>query len=166
MYFALRLIHVLLGVFWAGTIFFMAAFLLPTVRQVGPEGGKVMGHLVRSRFIVVLPTAAILTILSGLGLYWETGKLNAAWFATSQGMVLGTGATAAIVAFAIGMTIQRPSAIKSASLAAEIQAGGGPPTAEQAALMAVLQRRIWVSVRWMAALLALAVVCMATFRAV
>jgi hypothetical protein len=32
--------------------------------------------------------------------------------------------------------------------------------------MAVLQRRIWVSVRWMAALLALAVVCMATFRAV
>ncbi len=36
---ALRLLHILLGVFWAGTLFFIVTFLEPSVRAAGPEGG-------------------------------------------------------------------------------------------------------------------------------
>lgn len=162
----LRIIHVLFGVFWAGTIFFLAAFLVPAVRRTGPEGGKVMYQLTRSHFIVALPLMAILTILSGLAMFWRTsGGMNAGWMASDPGRVLSLGALAALVAFAIGMTVQRPATLKIAMIVDQIQAtGGGAPTPDQSAQIAALQQRAVLSLRWIAALLAVTVVCMAIFR--
>jgi hypothetical protein len=161
----LRLTHIVLGVFWAGTIFFITMFLLPAVRRAGPAGGSVMYHVARSRFIVALPSAAGLTILSGAAMFWTTsGQLNPAWLGSTPGTVLSFGAACAIVTFAIGMSIQRPATIRIADLADEIQASGGTPSAEQAARLAMLQRRVRMSLNVMSALLMAAVICMAVFR--
>lgn len=40
-----RLIHIGSGVFWAGAAVMIAAFLEPTVRAAGPEGGRFMQRL-------------------------------------------------------------------------------------------------------------------------
>lgn len=161
----LRLTHVFFGVFWAGTIFFMATFLLPSVRRAGPDGGKVMYQLVRSRFVVLLPAFALLNIFSGIWLLARTsGGWDPGWMGSRPGIVLSTGGALAIVAFLIGMTVQRPASMKIAALAEEIQAGGGPPSAEQSARMAALQKRVTTSLHWIAALIAIAVMCMAVFR--
>jgi len=46
---AFRLIHIVSGVFWVGGAIFIAMFLLPTLRSVGPAGGPVMSYLVQVR---------------------------------------------------------------------------------------------------------------------
>ena len=50
-----RLLHVVLGVFWAGALIFTAVFLLPSIRDAGPDGAKVAAGLMRRRFLDVLP---------------------------------------------------------------------------------------------------------------
>jgi hypothetical protein len=45
----LRLVHILAGVFWAGTVFLMAGFLVPTMRATGREGGVFVQYLMRER---------------------------------------------------------------------------------------------------------------------
>ena len=66
-----RLVHIVVGVFWAGTVIFNAWLLAPALRDIGPDAGKVMGALARRGMLVILPVTGILTILSGLWLYWH-----------------------------------------------------------------------------------------------
>ncbi len=54
----MRFVHVTLGVFWAGTIFFLVLFLTPSVRAVGPEGARVMQALQQRHFMNVMPFVA------------------------------------------------------------------------------------------------------------
>ena len=61
----LRLLHILTGVFWAGTIFFMVSYLEPSARAAGPDAAKVMGNIQKRGLMTVLPIMALLTILSG-----------------------------------------------------------------------------------------------------
>ena len=41
----LRLLHIVLGVFWVGAVVFIAFLLFPSVRESGPAGGAVMQRL-------------------------------------------------------------------------------------------------------------------------
>ena len=66
----LRLIHILCGVYWAGTVFFFVTFLEPTIRSLGPDGGKVMIRLFERGYLKLLPIFAVVTVLSGLWLLW------------------------------------------------------------------------------------------------
>jgi hypothetical protein len=162
---ALRFTHVVFGVFWAGTIFFVVSFLLPAVRKAGPDGGKVMYQLIQGPFPSALPSAAALTILSGLAMFfYPANRMASGFMGETQGIVLSTGALLAIIAFAIGMTIQRPSSLAVAALQGEIQAAGGAPTAAQSERMAALQARVALSLRWISILLGLAVAAMGTWR--
>jgi hypothetical protein len=54
----LRLVHIALGVFWAGTIFFFVMFLEPSVRAAGPDGARVMQGLQKRQFLNVMPVIA------------------------------------------------------------------------------------------------------------
>ena len=66
-----RFVHVVCGVAWAGAVIFIAWILLPAIRATGPAGGALMQQLVRvQRLPVYLMVMAILTILSGLSLFW------------------------------------------------------------------------------------------------
>jgi hypothetical protein len=119
----------------------------------------------RSRFVVALPIFALLTIGSGIWLLARTsGGWDPEWMGSGPGIVLSTGGLLAIIAFFIGMLVQRPASIALTKLAEEIQAGGGPPTEDQAARMAALQKKVRVSLHWVAALIALTVLCMASVR--
>jgi len=44
-----RVVHIVGGVFWVGAMIFTSAFLLPAVRDAGPEGGKVVMGLARGQ---------------------------------------------------------------------------------------------------------------------
>ena len=57
-----RILHVGLGVFWAGAMFFIVFLLEPSVRSVGPEGGRVMQALQKRGFLTIMPAVAVLTI--------------------------------------------------------------------------------------------------------
>ena len=148
----LRLIHIVLGVFWAGVIFFLVLFLAPALRRVGPDAGKVMAEIDRARFFEVMPVVALITILSGVWLmYLVSGGFDGAFFASRWGLALSVGGAAAIVAFVIGTAIMRPTTKRMLELAprmaqAETDEDRDRFTAEMMALRGRSRRAsVWVA---------------------
>jgi uncharacterized membrane protein len=162
----LRAIHILLGVFWAGAVLMIALFVQPAIAATLPEGGKVMGALVKRRLLDIVPVAAVLTMVSGLWLYWrDSSGFEASWMGSRMGMALGTGGVLAIVGFLIGMFIMRASTLKAMALgqsAAQIT----DAAAREAAMGQVqaLRHRAALAGRTVAVLLALTVLAMAVAR--
>lgn len=112
-----RLLHVGLGVFWAGTIVFNATFLAPAIRDAGPDGAKVGAGLLQRRFADVMPVVAVLTILSGSYLLWRaSGGFTTAYLTSRTGITLSAGALAALVGFGIGVAVMRPAMLGAAAL--------------------------------------------------
>ncbi len=110
----MRVLHIVLGVFWAGTLMFNAIFLVPAIRDAGPEGAKVVAGLMRRRFLDVMPAVAALAIASGLWLYWfDSAGFQPSFMRSSMGRTLGIGAVAAIAAFVLGVGILRPAMLKA-----------------------------------------------------
>jgi uncharacterized membrane protein len=162
----LRLIHIVLGVFWAGAAFVTAGFLLPSAQAAGPASGPMMKQLIAVRRLpVVVMVAAILTLLSGLGMYWRDNSVsNGAFARSTQGMTLGLGAVVALLTLGLGMGVITPTGKKLTELMATIASSGGPPTAEQGKTMAALQARMMAGSRAAAALVLIIVITMAVAR--
>lgn len=158
---ALRLIHILCGVFWAGSIFFIVSFLQPAVKASGPAGGQFMQRLVATRVLTIVPVLAMLTILSGGFLIWRVAGGSAEWMGSRTGITLSVGATASVVGFLIGFFVMRRATLQVLSIA---QAAGGSPTPEQQAQIQALQRRARTSAVAVAHLLVVAVITMAVAR--
>jgi uncharacterized membrane protein len=139
----LRLLHILAGLFWVGTMVTLTAFLVPVVRELGPTGGRVMADLMLRRKLRVWISGAMgLTVLSGLLMMWRLDVVTQhAWMRTTSGKTFLFGAIAALVAGIIGGAIAGPANQKLAQLGASIGAAGGPPSAEQQAAMETLRTR-------------------------
>lgn len=163
---ALRLIHVLAGVFWAGAVFFVVSFLLPSMRDAGPGGQAVARQLIVIRkYPLKILAIAIVTVLSGIGLYMKDVSMSNGAFARSHaGMTYGIGAASALATLVVGFIVLTPAANRLGALGAVIQAGGAPPTAEQQAEMARLQARMTMGSRLAASFLLVAVITMAVAR--
>jgi uncharacterized membrane protein len=161
-----RIIHVLAGVFWVGTAVFAAAFLVPTVRAIGPAGGSVMQQLAQVRKLpLYLMAAMILTLLSGIGLYSRaSGGFSNAWMQSGPGMTFGIGGALALIGGLIGMFVVAPTTKRAGALAGAIQGGGKPPSPEQQAEMQRLQARAGTYSALAAGLLVLATTAMAVAR--
>jgi uncharacterized membrane protein len=161
----LRVIHVVAGILWVGFAVFVHTFLDPVTRELGPDGGKVMGALQRRGLMTTLPILAILTLLSGLWLYnHDAAGDHAAYMATWTGRLLGLGGLSAIVAFLVGITIMRPAAMRGAAI---MQSLATAAAAEREQLMAEVQRvraRGAVAGRVVTSLLILAALAMAVAR--
>ena len=161
----LRVVHVVGGVFWAGAILFVAHFLEPAVREAGPDGAKVMQALQRRRYLDVMPVVAALTLVSGFWLYWRTfGRVHPGPGASGVELALGIGGLVSLVAFVVGVTVMRPSALGIGRLGAELAQAPPDRTEALGAELAGLRRRVRAAGRVVAALLGIAIVCMAVAR--
>lgn len=163
---ALRLIHVLAGVFWAGAVFFVVSFLMPSMRDAGPAAGAVSRQLMDVRkYPIKVLILAFLTVLSGFALYYLNIKTSAGAFARSRaGMVYGLGGVAGILTLIVGMAMLAPAGNRLSAIGAAIHKSGGPPTPEQQAEMATLQAKMNLGSRIAASLLFVVVVTMAIAR--
>ena len=160
-----RLLHVGLGVFWAGTIVFSAIFLTPSIRDAGPDGAKVAAGLMQRRFLDVMPVVALLTILAGLYLLWRaSGSFDPAYFHSGIGLTLTVGAVASLVAFAIGAGVMRPAMLGAASVSR--QAAAAAPEARDGLMQQAQALRVRAAAagRIVAWLLGIATVTMAVAR--
>lgn len=160
---SLRILHIVCGIFWGGTILFLTFYVFPAVRRSGPDGGKMMQAITSTnRFATVLAIAALVTIVSGILLMWRvSGAFIPEWFSTGYGASLTTGGILAIVAFAQGMIINRPAVGRLQEIAAK--AGATPSDAQRAEMLAI-RNRIFLSTKFMAAWLGVAMVAMAIAR--
>ena len=160
----LRLIHILAGIFWVGTAFLLAGFLVPALRTSGPEGGRFIQNLMqRQRLQLFIGIAMLLTILSGATLYGRmAASTHGTWAGTRQGITFGIGGLAAILGAFAGAMISGAAGRRMAAIGQSL--GGGGPTAEQQAELGRLQARVALDTRLAAGFLAVAAGSMAIAR--
>ena len=110
----IRVIHVLGACFWVGAGFFAAWFLLPGIRDAGPEGGKVMLAVQKRGWLVAMPVIATTTVLTGFWLYrpYMGVEGNAAKY-------LGFGGILGVICLVLGATVVSRGMDKATKLAAE-----------------------------------------------
>jgi uncharacterized membrane protein len=110
LYLIARVLHILAGAFWAGSVFFLVRFLGPTVARV-PGGPSFMQALTaESRFPAALGGAAGLTMLTGLILYGVDSRgFQGAWILSPTGLTFTVGALATIAAAITWIAIARPA---------------------------------------------------------
>ena len=162
----LRLIHIVAGVFWAGTVFVIAGFLIPSIKETGLEGARFMEHLMMRRKLgAFMGLSAGLAILAGFGLYgYSSAGTHGMWQGSRAGITYGIGGVCAVIAAVVGGAIIQPTAKRLSTIVQHINAADGPPSAEQLAQMQTLQRRIGVLARVVATLLLITVPAMAVAR--
>ena len=136
---ALRLLHVIGGIFWVGGALAMAFFITPTIMATAEAGQKFMGHLLtQTKFSRMMTIAALSTILAGFILYWiDSAGFTSDWMMAGPGVGFGIGAFFALIGFGAGIMVPRGGAAM-AKLAATFK---GAPTPDQQAQMAALVKR-------------------------
>jgi len=141
---------------------FVAAFLLPSLRAVGPAGGPVLAQLVQVRkYPIYMMALAILVLLSGIALL---ASEPVSWMHTATGRTFSAGGAVAIVGAVLGMAMTSPAARKMGALSAAAAKRSGPPTPDEVAELQRLQSKVTSSTRIVTVLLVLATAAMAVAR--
>jgi uncharacterized membrane protein len=154
-----RIVHIMAGVTWAGVTFALALVIVPMAAHHGAEGtGRWTGMIAR-RIGMISGISALLTVLSGIYLFATLHPHDS----SSGGLVLKTGAVAALLSLAIGFLIGRPIGLKLARLS-EQSSPTAAPSPDRLQQISGLYRRGVLSSRLMAAFLGIAVLSMAIFR--
>jgi uncharacterized membrane protein len=150
-----RVLHILGGVIWAGSMFALSFAIIPIGASHADAGAGRWSGLVARRLGPASGIAALVTVLSGIYLFatLHSGDTSAA------GVVLGSGAVAAVLSFLVGALIGRPAGMQMAKLQGETS-----KSAADMAQLATLGRRAALSSRVSGMLLGLAVLSMAVFR--
>ena len=162
----LRVVHVLCGVLWVGAAVFLAFYIIPSVREAGPGAGPFMQKLGARRPPTYMLTLAVLTVLSGFGLYWRdsSGFQSHEWLRSGSAMVFGVGGVLGLFVLILGAAVISPAGRRMGDLAAQMQGAGGPPTPELIAEMQALQARLARSNTIAAVMLIVTTLCMAVAR--
>jgi len=162
----LRVLHILCGVAWAGAVFFIAAFLEPVVRTVGPAGGAVMMGIQKRGFSNFTAVMAVVTVLAGGTLLWiDSNGFSPAWMRTATGMGFSTGGLFGVLALGVGLGMMKPATERMGKLGAQMaQIPEGPARAAHMATMAAEGQRIKFAARLLAGLMLVAVLAMAASR--
>jgi uncharacterized membrane protein len=135
----LRVIHILGGIFWVGSMPYTTFFLAPAIRSSPALAGQVMAGLNKRRLFITLPIVALLTIASGIRLLWiVSAGFSDSYLATPMGRAISLGAGAAIIAFLLSVLVSRPGFVKVGRLGASLAAA--PDEAEKQLITVEMQR--------------------------
>jgi hypothetical protein len=160
-YLIVRAVHIVSTGLWLGIAVFSAMFLMPAIRDTGPDGGKVMGAMQRRGLVAFIPIVATFAIASGLWLFWRyTAGFSAEVSRSRTGMAFGTGGALGILAYLIGIGIG-PWMARARRLVED--AAALPDGADRAGRFAAadrLRRRALLATRTAAALLLITSVIM------
>jgi uncharacterized membrane protein len=158
----LRLVHILAGAFWFGALVFSARVLMPSARDAGPAAAPMMAQVGR-RIPPLMMASAILTVGAGIWLMMRDAAIGG-WMHTSMGRTFGAGGALAILAFIFGMVVNMPAARRMGTIGQVVAKRGGPPTTEESAELARIQKRLGMGTVVVTILIALATAAMAVAR--
>lgn len=161
-----RTVHIFSAVLWVGSAIFYLFFVEPTIKLIGAAGQQFMQNLVvRRKYPLYMNTVALLTILSGVVLfYYDSGGFNLRWVNTGPGLGFTIGSLVGIAVFFVGALMIKPRGERIAALGKEIGKAGGLPSPAQAAELQRLDREINRVERVDFVLLTVALLTMVTAR--
>jgi uncharacterized membrane protein len=163
-----RIVHILAGIAWAGSVFMLVLFVQPGVAAIAPAGAPFMAELFGKRRLVNwLIALGMTTVIGGMFLYWHDWHAFGSWgtwIGSRFGVTMTIGAVLAIVALGIGVRGTRPNVMRLLSLGLQAAEAGGPPPPELAAEIGRTQARLKVFARTTLGLIALAALAMSIAR--
>lgn len=138
----LRFVHIVAGVLWFGAAALYFFYVEPTVKSLGPAGGRFMFEFVeKRRYPIFMTVVSLLTILSGLPLYWiVSGGFQTNWMKSGPGLGFTIGSLLPFVAFFMGIFLMTPRGKRMGELGREIGESGGVPSPEQTNEMQKLEK--------------------------
>ncbi|MBK5284329.1 MAG: hypothetical protein JJE25_02915 [Bacteroidia bacterium] len=162
----LRLIHIVSAIFWAGAIMYLAWFIIPAVKALGPDGGKFMQQLSRTNKLpIVMLITGGLTVLGGILLIEQlSGGFQPGWFGTTHGIIISTGGTLAIAAYVIGLSVNLPTVNRMGAIGKAVAESGAPPSPEQMQELQKLRNKLFAATNAMAGLVFIAAISMSIVR--
>jgi hypothetical protein len=137
-------------------------FLAPALAHMGVGAAPIVRNLERRKLFVVLPTVAMLTMLSGIRLMSLTGGMSR-YMSTAGGKTYVVGGIASVIAFFVSVVVSRPTAVRASHLS-QAAASDELSRSRLAAEIRALQRRVTWSSMLAVALLFLAAALMAVAR--
>jgi hypothetical protein len=163
-----RVLHVLLGIAWGGAVFLMVFFLQPTAKAIGPAAGPFMRELLGTRRLLdwILRIAGAAIVAGGF-LYWHDVQLYedlGDFLGSPFGLWITIGALAALVAFAIGMFVTKPTIERSLAVGGQIAQAGEAPPPQLVQELAALQTRGRMLAKWNLTFVTIAAFAMSTAR--
>ncbi|HJR13993.1 MAG TPA: hypothetical protein VJ833_08875 [Rhodanobacteraceae bacterium] len=161
-YAGVRVLHILFAALWVGSAVFLTLYVAPAIRATGPRGAPVMAELMRRRMGGFTAAAAMLTVLSGLWMYWIfTHGFDFDVVGHGAGLALGLGGLCGILAAVIGGAVIGRAAERAGKLSQQVaQLPDGEEREVTMQSVAALQRRIATFSRLAVVLLVAALVAM------
>lgn len=163
-----RIVHIVAGVAWAGSVFLFVVFVQPSVAAIAPNGAPFVAELLgRRKLVDRLLMYAATTIVGGLVLYvraWDRFGSFGGWVGSTYGAVLTVGAVAAIIGFLIGLFGTRPSVQRMLALSRQIAQAEGEPPPQLVTEVQNLHARLRVLARTTLGFITISVLAMATAR--
>ncbi|MBI2831728.1 MAG: hypothetical protein HYX79_05680 [Chloroflexi bacterium] len=136
----LRIIHVVFGIFWAGTVLYASFVLLPVLKSLGPA---IERPAVRGLMRVTSPIMSVLSLIvlgTGIAMALRTGLSISALFSTGRGWAIFIAFIAVVIYLIAGFGILLPSGARMDTLGRSIE--GRQPAAAESEEMGRLARRI------------------------
>ncbi len=163
---ALRFVHVVASVCWAGGGFTTYLFIEPTAKSLAPMGMQFMQHMAgKRRFNMFMVANSTLTVLSGALLLWHSTNGNlGAYMSTGPGLGFVLGSLTGVAVYFVGMFGVGMRIGKMSKIGEEIEKAGGPPTPSQAAELEKLDKEVAIYSKIDFWLVALSLVLMGTAR--
>jgi hypothetical protein len=161
-----RLVHIFAGIIWVGFAWFMTFMLRPAVQSLGKDGQTFMQGLLKNTSVAaIMPIVSLLTVASGLLLYYRiSDHFNSDWMSSTAGAVLSIGSAAGIFEFIFGGVVIGPTMKKIGQMAGELENQGRPPSEDQLLKLRGLQTRMGWSERVSTIMTVVAVIGMAAAR--
>jgi hypothetical protein len=143
----LLILHAVCGALWVGAAVLAALFLTPAARDLGPDGMKMMLALRKRGFIAYMPVIAVLTVLSGIWLYWRfTAGFSAEVSRSHTGMAYGIGGLCGLIALIVGGAVLSRAIAQAMKLGTEAASmPDGPERAKRLAQANALRQRAAVA---------------------
>lgn len=161
-YAGVRVLHILFAALWVGSAVFLTLYVTPAIRASGPRGAAVMAELMRRRMRGFIAAVAMLTVLSGLWMYWIfTHGFNLDVAGHGAGLALGLGGLCGILAAVTGGAVIGRAAERAGKLSQQVaQLPDGEEREVTMQSVAALQRRVATFSRLAVVLLVAALVAM------
>jgi uncharacterized membrane protein len=132
-----RLLHIVAGVLWVGSVFLFVGFIGPSAAQVGPSAGPLLTVAVKERKVAkVITGLGVVTVAAGW-IMWlryldQAGSLSG-WVGSTFGLVLTIGGVLATITFFVGYLGVGRNVERLVDLGGQVAASGGAPSPEQQA---------------------------------
>ena len=161
----IRALHIVLAAIWFGAAFFMALFLGPAMKEVGPQGGAVMGAIIRRGFDRVMAIVGGVTVLTGAWLFWRlTQGFDSSLMSTRIGMFFTAGGLVGIASAAVGGAIVGRTSKEMFQLGTDMAKMADAEKAAAGQKVAALRAKLEMGSRLLLALLFTAMVLMSVGR--